>query len=86
MIGVQPLLFKSATYHKLRKPVLVDGFSSTEFGVQALTLVAYALGPCPYFSVEKYHFPVDAVQQPEMFSNAEHDAPETIAEGSTESN
>jgi hypothetical protein len=40
--------------------------------------VAYALGFCPHFSVEKYHVPVDAVQQPEMFANAEHDASETF--------
>jgi hypothetical protein len=39
--------------------------------------MAYVLGTCPHFSVEKYDFSVDAVQ-PEMFANAEHDAPESF--------
>jgi hypothetical protein len=34
-----------------------------EFGVRGLTHVAYTLGPCPRFSVEKYHFPVDSSQK-----------------------
>jgi hypothetical protein len=40
--------------------------------------VASALGLCPHFSVEDYYFPVDDVQQPEMFANAELDAPESF--------
>jgi hypothetical protein len=42
--------------------------------------VASALGLCPHFSVEDYYFPVDDVQQPEMFANAELDSPETFCD------
>jgi hypothetical protein len=83
MIGVQPLLSKSATYHKLKNlkftnyitaGCLLTGFlpQTLEFGVRVLTAAAYPLASCPHFSVEKYHFPVDAVRQPEMSANADN--------------
>jgi hypothetical protein len=77
-IGLQPLL------HELTAEYLLTGFlpQSLEFGVRGLTPVpvAPALGPCPHFLVKNYHFPVDAVQQTEMFANAEHDESEIFGD------
>jgi hypothetical protein len=66
--------------HKLTAGYLLTSFlpQSLQFGIRGLTLVASALGLCPHFSVEDYYFPVDNVQQPEMFANAELYAPESF--------